>query len=195
MPENQIADLQRTIYATAHFRYLRGLAMLPVGLLCIVFPLFGHLSGTHRTLAMLGFLLSCLAAVAGIRYISLYYTRRYGTVARDRTARSYLAGMLVWAAIYLGCAMLDHRQPGLGFEAVWLAAFFWGIYMSSEGRRWHYLVIAAAFAAFTPFWAQIGDWQTVLIGLAFVAGGLMDHMVLARLLPAPPEDLPSGVLQ
>jgi hypothetical protein len=75
--------------------------------------------------------------------------------------------------------------------ALWLAAFCFGIYMSSSGYRWFYLVLTAVFAALTPYWVGLHRYQSLVLGLAFALAGVMDHLLLRKLLP---EQRPGAVV-
>jgi len=193
MKPTERENLNRLIFATSNMRYLRGLAVLPTGLLMIAFPFLGHLSTRQPAIAGIALTVSIVIAVDATRRINKFYDRQYGKVDTTGPYGFPTIGIAVWGAIF-GILLVNGRQAELSLTAVWLAAFFWGIYMSSSGYRWHYLVITACFALLAPHWNAIGElWQSVMLGAAFAVSGLMDHLLLARLLPAPKEDNPFNV--
>ncbi len=174
-------DLQGLIFATSNLRYLRGLSMLPAGLFMVLFSCLYQVSGGNPYVAAFVFLAALGAGAWASWRINRYYDCQYGKVEPGNWKGFPSLGLAVWGGIF--GVLITIRPPGQPIQALWIAAFFWGIYMSSSGYRWFYLLLAAAFAILAPYWSAIGDWRTAALGISFVVAGIMDHLLLRRLLP------------
>ncbi len=181
MERNARDDLQGLIFATLNLRYLRGLTIVPFGIWMALFPLLGHMTRWSQLGAGAGLRIATVLAVISTRRLNRHYDERYGRVEANHRRGFPGAGFGVWGAVFI--VLTVQGVHGVPAVALWLAALFFGIYMSSSGYRWYYLVLAAVFAGLTPWWVGIGDWQAPLLGLAFALAGVMDHLLLRRLLP------------
>ncbi len=163
--------------------------MLPMGFCFIAFPLLGRLSRSHGTIAGAGLFITIAVTIVATKQLYDFYDRRYGKVESSKKSWLLWVGMGIWGLAFLRCLILDGLHPQFSLAALWFAGFFWGIYTSSAGRRWHYLVLTACFVFLVPYWGELGQtWQNIVIGAAFIAAGVMDHWLLTRLLPTHPKE-------
>lgn len=144
---------------------------------------------SHRGIAFAGLFITIAVTIIVTKQIYNFYDRRYGKVESSEKSWFLPVGMAIWGLALLQCIILDGLHPKLSLAVLWLATFFWGIYMNSAGHRWHYLVLTVCFVLLVPYWGELSQgWQNAIIGAAFVSGGAMDHLLLTRLLPASPKD-------
>jgi len=162
----------------------------------------------------------CAAMVAGILWANAWYRRHYGAVTR--TPKQNRLGAIVAGAGLLAFLIPFEAEilalnrgllvvpPGLDPAGRTLPANFmvfavslWIIaYWLYLGRGfWHYLVIAGiglvlglvSIAGIPP---ATFDWHvreiTLFFGLATIAGGIIDHMILARSMPSSETSVASG---
>jgi len=183
-------DLQRLIFTTSNSGFLRGLICLPTWLFFITCPLLGHLSMRHSKLAGFGLLVAFAVAVVSTKQLHDFYNRHYGKVTASEGSPLIIIGIGVWAIAAFGCFVIDGKyHPQFSLAAFWFASFFWGIFMHSAGHRWYYLVASICFVLLVPYWRELGEtWQTVILAVAFIATGVMDHLLLTRLLPPIAKD-------
>jgi hypothetical protein len=179
-------NLQRIMFATSNLQQLRGLTMLPVGFWLVALPFIGHLSSLQPLLALTLLVVCTAIAIEANRRIKQYYERTYGTVRAAGWKGFPATGTAIWVLLLVYILVVAHQPTGPSLLVLWVAAFFWGMYMSSSGYRWHYLILTVFFAAMVPFWNSIPEvWQWAIIGLSFAAAGIADHMLLTKLLPVP----------
>ena len=153
----------------------------------------------------------CGVVLAGVLWVNAWYRRHYGAVVRTRKQK--LLGALVGGAGALAFLIpfeaeifavdrrllmvppeLDPAGHTLPANFMLLALSFWIIaYWLYLGRQfWHYLVIGgigfmvglASIAGIPP---ATFDWHvrevTLYLGLASIAGGIIDHIILAKSMP------------
>lgn len=191
------ASLREIEQVTRHFSTFQGLKVVPLGLIMLGYTA-GH-AGWWTVLApgsesSLGLLLWVGAAVA---YYALqrYYRHQFGRVRRadgDRYRDLFVFVAFLFAIA--GVGTLWHRYEWAidptGF--VFAGLFVWA-YLQAPLRR-HYLVAASLIAAVTllplvgvPLRA-VGTIMWGTMAVAFIVGGVLDHLLLVRTLgPRPAE--------
>ena len=179
----------------SHFTDLQGMRVVPFGgmlILWFILELFWHGTAAVYWIGPL----SLVAAIAGYMLAGVYYRRTFGVV------RQYGARIALHAAVSLGvyavCVFLDGRQGLISVQLLfWTCFFLWGYYASARRRK--YLVPFAALfllCALLPlsgaiqvdrlFPKSVGSGLgTLVVGIAFVLTGILDHRLLVRSLPEP----------
>ena len=178
--------------------------MLMVALWSFVFPItlreIGS-SGRFETyqLGVLVLVGAFAAFVIGARAASRWYDRNYGRVEhtpRQPRVQTVLAaaGVAAFLIPFETEIVVMNSGAVLPFNAMLGALSLWiiGYWMYLGREFWHYAVIAATGLAITAvsfagFPANTFDWHLrvlfVFMGLATVAGGLIDHRILTQSLP------------
>ncbi|HJQ37874.1 MAG TPA: hypothetical protein VKB93_12120 [Thermoanaerobaculia bacterium] len=166
---------------TANFFFWQGLRWVPLGLALLSWQFAPRFLAVNMAVA---FVISMLAGK--------YYSRTYGRV-RTIAARAERRERWKWYGVYpammlsLAVDML-WKPPLLVTGIVWAIAIV--LYWNSTGRgRLHYLVIAGILlsTAALPL-LGIPNGKTAInfffsvIGAAYVAGGLLDHFELTRIM-------------
>ena len=137
--------------------------------------------------------------VAGVLWLNAWYRRNYGAVVRTRKQNRLgvvIGGVGVLAFLVpfemetfaLNAGHILPANLALFTVSSWIVLYW--LYL---GRAfWHYLVIAgiglmlglASLAGFPP---ATFDWHlreiTLYLGLASMAGGVIDHLILTRSMP------------
>jgi hypothetical protein len=125
--------------------------------------------------------------------VGRWYRRRFGTVRGDSTMHSR-RDLLKWTIFYpmVGAALIADamwQPPILLSGLAWAVAV--AAYWASTGRgRNHYLAISGIFALSTlaPLFlgagsaAQRMNFVLALVGLVYIAAGVLDHLALVRML-------------
>ncbi len=177
--------LEELIFATTNVQYLRGCTMLPVGLLFVAFPLLPHFAKTQPLFAFSGLLAGAAIVISLTVEINRHYDEYYGRVEPGSWKRFPAVGLAVWGGVAVTLMSTGRDREA----ALWVGAFFWGIYMTSSGYRWFYLPVAVAFASISPFWGNLSDaWKTAGLGLALLGTSLADHFLLRKLLLSKREE-------
>jgi hypothetical protein len=140
-----------------------------------------------------------LACWLAYRRIDAWYARSFGRVSRipgQFRRRELVKWLLVYPALGASLAADAIMEPPLLVSGVvWAAAVL--AYWASTGRgRRHYPVAAALLAAltFVPLVGPVDRGRPAValliaaIGAVYVAGGVLDHRELVRLLPRAPAD-------
>lgn len=193
------AERNRLIAATRGYSSLRGLLYAPAGLMNAVSPLLQGRGIVREWISLAIFLAVMLATVAAW----LYYRRRFGIV-RYSYSKTQIAGLSIAGIVYF-VGMFAIRGPhAASLNFVWWAAFYLACYLSPYGLRTYSLWFAAfmlGLAALTqagvlpngPFVPGGSHPGEALIWLAFSIHGLLDHLLLLRLLPrATPATVPNA---
>jgi len=181
--------LARVRYLASHFSALQGLRMVPLGLFLLASELrrfTDHpLLRYNRTDSML---LLAAPLVGAYLLAGRYYERRFGSVvAQRRPGRDLLVavGLLGWlvAAGWIDARVeaLFHSRP----VVTGLTLATWGLMIWNRQReRRHYLWLAAGAVAVSllpwPPRTQAG-YMNLVLGVGMIAGGVLDHRMLTRL--------------
>ena len=171
--------------AAASNHYLRGLLAIPLGVLWIFAGLGNHEWGPFRYVwaVPVGIL------VCGAVYLLLmrYYNDNYGRVTPKGGPRA-VAGVVAALVVMVGGPMLVQvlDLPFNGFGVAW-AAVALGYYAITVGIRAHHVVIwgSVLVASLVPLWGDPRTTETLnagllIIGVAGIATGILDHRLLVR---------------
>jgi hypothetical protein len=183
--------------AAAAYSYLRGLLLVPLGILIVLAALANWEVGPLRH--TWAFPAAVLVVAAACLPITRYYNERYGRVrASTRQQVRGAAAVGVALALMIGVSLLlRSRAPwSLDLPVNATAAAFAVVMLASTaitvGVKAHHAMIWGLLLAtgLLPVWngADPSNIGLVLAGAATVATGIFDHRLLARTL-APPADL------
>jgi hypothetical protein len=192
-----LAERNRLIAVTKGFQQLRGLIYAPAGILNVAISL--DRLNPHSSLATVGIIALFLCATAAMFAANWYYRRRFGVVRpRHRVLNAVLmtVGAIVGLVTMVGAWCLDAspRMAPVSFMCLWWALFYVACYLHPYAVRPHSLWFAALFLGFcvltqmgvvpkSQFFLGPGRAGEILIWLAFSLHGLLDHLLLLRLLP------------
>ena len=194
------AERNRLIAATRGYSSLRGLIYAPAGLMNAASPLLDAAwprGGTAREWVRVAMFASVV--VAFFAALS-FYRRRFGVVRHSFSA-AQIIGVIAYTA-----AMFALRGPhSASLHCVWWAAFYLACYLSPYGLRVYSLWFAALFlglggltqAGILPN-EQFLPGGTHAVGQSFIwlalsIHGLLDHLLLLRLLPrTAPSTVPNA---
>ncbi len=193
----QASELQRIEDVTANFFFWQGLRWAALGTALIAGIILSEQFTAKESRVtvlvasvVLGFVLSSSAG--------RYYARAYGRVrARPElaTRREHLKWNVVYPLMFVSL-LIDAlwKGPVLLSGPVWAAAML--AFRNSTGHgRVHYIFIAAALAAtyvaqqYIEPGRQTVNFFFMVVGAAYVIGGVLDHLELRRILrPVVQED-------
>ena len=199
MKRPQASELEQIENVTANYFFWQGLRWVPMGVALLVIGLsystWWPLGGAFAEAVPLGALAAALAASYAL---GPYYERAFGRVRSlpEMHRRRETLKWFLWYPLMGASLAIDIQwKPRLFVSGVvWaggVVAYWW-----STGRgREHYLVVAACMAAFTflPITGSVAPGKATanafvcLLGVAFILGGLLDHVALGRVL-RPVED-------
>jgi hypothetical protein len=175
--------------AAADYSYLRGLFGIPLGALVCLAALGNW--GVGPLIHTWVFLLCVLVLAAACLPIQRYYRDHYGsvTLSTRQQIRAAAATAVSVPASVAGSFLLRSRvdwsldwpvNPTMAsFGMVMLAC-----YAATVGLRTHHVVIwgALVVGGLLPVWrgSDPSNIGLILVGIAVVAAGLMDHRLLVR---------------
>jgi hypothetical protein len=200
-----LAERNRLIALTKGFQYLQGLLYVPLALLNFAVAI----SSSSARLSPLGsriqagaILILFPCAIAASFAASSYYRRRFGLVRTKRTGSPYFwlamvaAPLILFGAMYVDGSLYTHPAASypVSFTCLAWALFYVACYLQPYRVRPHSLWFAALFfvACFLTatgtvpkrqFFLGSGGAGEILIWCAFSIHGLLDHLLLLRLLP------------
>ncbi len=188
---------------TVFYNYLQGLKMVPVGILWIFLALRnGNVFGYSRDLVLP--LLILILLTVGFVLISQYYERKFGKVRMTAKNKFYdfLFMGISLALLYLAM-VLDPVVENLYGLQLSLQGITWAIFFSIVAiilARYYYFVFGLLLLA-TSILPSAGivskdmlfGWSDgvigiALVGLAFLFGGIFDHLYLVKNLPMVSEN-------
>jgi len=194
----ELADRTRLISVTSSFNWLQGLVYAPVALMNAAYPAIDMIwhKGVSRDLAKLGLF---LCVVVGFFVARRYYRRRFGVVRATFPTglKRYFCGLAIIATPFLMFAAdgLDAWGPYyLSMTCLSWAIFYLGCYLVPFRLRSYSLwfaVLCTALCFLTQtgtipkeeFFLGRSTLGLVFVWLAFAVHGLLDHLLLERLLP------------
>jgi hypothetical protein len=213
-----LAERNRLVAATEGFQQLRGLIYAPAGLANVgvllinrAWPFEARTTGASAWPAIVFFLAIVLSAFGATVAAFSYYRRRFGVVrpkcgggqnALRLTLVTIVAVGTLIGAMYVDSSFWIHPAASypVSFTCLWWALFYLACYLCPYRVRPHSLWFAALFLGFcfltltgvVPksqfFLSGSGSAGEIFIWLAFSIHGLLDHLLLLRLLPkASPE--------
>lgn len=178
--------------AAAEYSYRRGLLWIPGGLLLILAAFANWESGPlSNTWVVGGAVLVLAAACLGIWR---FYNANYGRVTPSPRQQGRVAGAaVVGAAVMLGASLLARSRADWSLDLpINPTAAFFALFMLTYGaitvglKRHHAIVWGAvAVVGFMPVWGSLGlasasNVGLVLVGVAAIATGILDHRLLVR---------------
>lgn len=200
-----LAERNRLIAVTKGFQQLRGLIYAPAGVLNVAVA-SGHLNPNSSLAKVGGIVALFLCAIAAMFAANWYYRRRFGVVRSKHWALNTLlmtVGVIVGLVTLFGAWYLDGSPRmasyPVSFMCLWWALFYVACYLHPYAVRPHSLWFAALFFGLcvltqmgvvpkSQFFLGLGRAGDTLVWLAFSLHGLLDHLLLLRLLPkASPE--------
>jgi len=142
----------------------------------------------------------CAVMFGGIHWVNAWYRRHYGAVARTRkqnrvAAIIAAAGTLAFLIPFQieTFAMNSGQALPVNLALFTLSLWIVGYWLYLGRRFWHYLAMAgigfvlglASIAGIPPatFDGHVRE-VTLFLGLATLAGGVIDHMILTKSMPA-----------
>lgn len=202
-------DLQRIRYVTKNFERLKGLRYVPFVLALVLWGFvtwlwFEEPSGFFDVQLLRNgvFLLVFLVPWLFVRPIERYYEHHFGLVRQRRWKPSGRGTLLLAAAlvvaIVVGLPALrdDLGQPVLGIVSGLFAAtlilYNWWPLRSKFTIHWPILAALAIVVCSLPLAdIFIGEMFSLLmapLGVVFLVGFVLDHLLLVRTLKVVPED-------
>jgi hypothetical protein len=177
--------------AVASYSYLRGLRLIPLGLLIVLAALANWEVGPLRHLWT--FPVAALLIGAACLPITRYYNEHYGRVrpSTRQQVREAVAIVLSLALMIGVSLLLRSRAPWSLDLPVNSAAAGWGMVMLGStaitlGVRKHRVIIWGSLlvVGLLPVWngADPTNIGLLLAGVATIATGIFDHRLLARTL-------------
>lgn len=186
-------DLPRVRFVTGQFCSLQGLRIVPIGLYLVLFAAGWLGRQGDCTLQLPAILLALALYLAAGRY----YERRFGRVQRasQRAVEALIVVVALIAFVAAGALNAAGQLP-VSMTGLAMAAFLFAVYAAHGSRyRWHYAVLGAGMLVLSLLplvWKQPGlDLDRVLLGafgLAYVVGGMLDHLLLVRTLKPLPDE-------
>lgn len=196
-----MTQMDRIRAVTSNYFFWQGLRLVPLGPVLIVAGL-NLAPPAWWPFARYGDLVLFVivaAALIAFKMLGGYYERTFGSVrdtpGQHRT-REVIKWLLVYPAMFAAMLLDAILAPKLAFSGiVWGAALVLYWWSTGQGRV-HYLLSAAvlAFLSFTPLIGLVDPGRElvavvmVVVGIMYMAAGVLDHMELLRILPPAPED-------
>ena len=206
----ELRELERVRYVTGNFERLQGLRYVPFALALMLWGVatwlwFEEPSGFFEVqpLANVVFFLVVFMPCLLVKPIERYYERRFGRVRQRRRRPSGWWGTLLLAAALVVATVVglpalrdDLGQPVLGAICGLFAAAFvlynWWPVRSRFTIYWPTLAILVVGVCSLPVASVfVGEMFSLLmapLGLIFLVGFVLDHLLLVRTLKAVPED-------
>ena len=193
-------DLKRVRYVTSYFSALQGLKLVPLGLLFLLFAAqaagwrgLGRQGDCTLTLPLL------LVVIALYFVIGRYYDLTFGRVQYAARGVGDLA-VLAWVIGLVGAIVAEMIwKPAVSLIGLVIATGFVG--GGFRSKRWYYIVLGGLTAGVSllPIWLNsplagqyFGSFSFTFnfaLGLTYLLGGLVDHLLLVRAFKAaPPAD-------
>lgn len=180
--------------AAASYTYLRGLFFLPLGVLLIVSALgntgWGLLQNPWVFVAVVGLIgIACLV-------INNFYTKHYGTLhaSTSQQTRAAAAVVLAVVVVVMGSMLLRSRvnwslDLPVNATAVTMSLVILLSYALGRALKAHHLIIwmAVLVAGAIPLWdgADPSNIGLVIVGVALMVNGVLDHLLFVRTFGAP----------
>jgi hypothetical protein len=183
-PAEQTVERRALESAVANSLYLRGLGLVPLGLMFVFGALAMWEVGPLRHLGVA--YLAIVLPAALLLWINRYYEEHYGRVTPSPSHRvRTMVHIAVTLAAAVGAWLLiwSLDLPLNAFAAAWSVTMLMATAFT-VGLRKHRVIIWGSLlvAGLLPVWdgadASTSAW--LLGGVAFIATGILDHRLLAR---------------
>lgn len=195
-------DLHKMKWITKNFENLKGLLILPFGIFFLFLATWNYLKlGITETGKDIGFpsLMIILTILATI-LIDRYYANTMGRVKSTSNLKIILMIFFIlfmyFIVDYLDVMINSQLKQPISLTSIAWAFLFAYFFFSRKQTVYIIFALALFLLAFFPtiglipykmvFNDQYGVWGYLLIGLAMIVGGLVDHYTLNKLLPAQP---------
>ncbi|MGF1473544.1 MAG: hypothetical protein ACFB50_17625 [Rubrobacteraceae bacterium] len=201
----EVRDLERVRYVTENYERLQGLRNVPLGLIAFVTgasmllpsssTYFGYVVGEVFFYALI---LMLIATVLLYFVAGNYYERRFGWVQTFSMKRKQVVAVATAIGVLLGVGSVNLVfQPPI--HMIWVV---WGlsaaaIYWPERRFRMHYvaigvLVVGASFLPLFGITSVSLAYETggllAFLGVFYLVGGILDHLLLVRTMKHLPED-------
>jgi hypothetical protein len=174
--------------ATAvHYPYLRGLLAVPLGVLFILSGLGNIAWGpfAHSWVVIVAGVL----AVAAYPVTALYYVKTYGRVVPKRNTSTFIGANVLCVVVAVGGPILIDvlNLPINGFAVSWAATVLVAYAVTIGLRTSHSLIWGTVLLlGLIPVWGDPATTDSsniglVILGVAAIATGILDHRVLVRM--------------
>ncbi len=179
-------DLARIRFVAGSFYYLQGLRLVPLGLWTIAFAAgwFGRQGDCTVSLPTL------ILVIVLYKLIGVYYDRHFGRVERSAADRrlDWISLAIAVDAIWLATWVDSTGKLPISLLGLALAGFLLSVHLRSPGGyRLYYAILAALLAllslaplALRQAPKDISPLLLAALGGAYIVGGVLDHLVLAR---------------
>lgn len=195
-------DFHKLKWITKNFESLKGLLTLPIGIYFLFLATWNYLKlGITEKGKDIGFptLMIILTILATI-LIDRYYSHTMGRVKSTSNLNIILMIFFILVAFfivdYLDMWINSQLNQPISLTSIAWAFLFTFPFFSRKQTVYIIFSLALFLLAFLPtigltpykmvFNDQYGVWGYLLIGLAMIIGGLVDHYTLKRLLPPQP---------
>ena len=192
-------DLERVRYITRFFGMLQGLKAIPFGLLLMALAtqdigwgFLGEQGNCTYTLPLFLFMLVLLFA------IDQYYVKTFGRVKPLNRRTQIQETTLFLSAFALIVVLENWLTPPFSLMGLGVATVF--IITAVTSKRWYYIPLGGlvVIASFVPLvmgvpindriYGSLGAVLKIVIGVAIIGAGIIDHFMLMRYLKAHPGE-------
>lgn len=196
-------NLERVRYIASNYHHLQGLKQVPVGILLLLVAVSNSVVRSWYTMwKPIPDLFVWLLVFVAYALISVYYRKSFGQVERSPwSKRGASKVVILFLAITVAFAVDMAFWPPVSIIgsvcAIWMFSIWW-----DGGRMRAQYVVAAGALAGASLWPLVGAVTPkqffsiglpISLGAVFLVNGIIDHLVLKRLLPPAPEEGPNAV--
>jgi hypothetical protein len=187
--------------AVVNQSHLRGLGLVPIGLMFVLWALALWEVGPLRHLWVFPMAV-LLLTVGPVLWINRYYEERYGRFTpsarrRVRAAVALAVGFAVGLPLLVGMGLLLRSEEAWSLDlpvnpiaATWAIAML-AVSASTVGVLKHRVIICGSLlvAGLLPVWNGVDPTATgvLMVGVANIAMGIFDHRRLVRTLGSPAD--------
>jgi hypothetical protein len=180
--------------AAARYTYLRGLLLIPAGLLFVIAALGNWKVGPFRHDWV--FLLAVLAIGAVYLVILRYYNEHYGRLSPTTAQQAQaLAALVLCAVLMIGMSLLLRSRAEWSLDlpvnaiTVSFAIVMLASYAITVGLHRHHVIIwgTVLVAGALPVWdgADPSNVGLIIDGVAVMVSGVFDHRLFVRAFGTP----------
>ena len=182
--------LRQVRWVIGHYSQLQGWRLVPLGLVFLASGAWrGGLRGwlPHQVSGRTALAVGIATALALSFPIKRWYRRTFGGARSDSAWRD-TAGLFVITAGFIICTVVADRVRMVSIPALFVGCALLSTFIASDGRRWHYAVVASSWLLFSIAPATRLDLSIratlldALIGGSLIVCGLGDHRLLSKAL-------------